>query len=1106
MDVPAARSQANPAASTSLQKRNIRRVVLLTLGGAIVTLMLYLYLLVQTGDRRIYLLIASISFLIVAVVASLILIQRDRIKAGVRLLVGAILVTVGGGSLLIVGMGLGLGLGIIFIMPLMVLQLMLPTKETYTLSIASILTGAAALLLDLYWPLPFNRMTIPHIQIVYFFIIGAGLLTAATMITRQLGNFTLRAKFMMAFMIITLVPLGLQGLVGNLVSRNTLTRNANQALTSAAEQTANSLDTFINNTLNAIRTDSQWSPLVEYLGLPPDQRAGSTAEKQAFDLLSSLIRRDLIYIDSWALLDEQGTNLIDTRLDAVNDDESGYDYFQTPMQTNLSFISPVEFDAGGNAFLYFSNPVRDAAGRASGVLRVRYKAEVLQQLVNQHKGSIGEQSFAILLDENLFYLAHGDDPTLVYKFARSLDPSHISELLAARRLPDAPIEQLVAAQADFERGLENAAQQPYFAAEMHSAANHIEQVAVATLETRPWRVIFAQPQAIFLSPIDMQTRTAFTLALVIAGLVAGGAIAVAHLLTRQIVQLTNVVQQVTQGNLAVRAPVRTRDEIGMLSSSFNIMTKQLEDLVSSLEARVEARTAQLRVGAQVARAASSILNPQELLQQTVDLICDQFGYYYAAVFLVDEKAAPDEPLYARLRAGRGAPGQTMLERGHKFEMGAGMVGWVCANKQARIALDVGQDAVRFANPLLPNTRSEIALPLQLGERILGALDVQSEQAAAFDESDVAVLQGMADQIAVALENAHLFTQTQASLAQNEQLILQIQTSLKETTTLYAAGQAIAAAQDNAAIFQALVENVIGPEADLCLLVLFDPYETDAPQSLEINQIWTRSGAPGLDAGTRFDVPNFPLRHALNARDLTLQHRDEAPPDVATQEMWERFEVKTLAFIPLNIGARWIGSLGIGSCIDHALGPDELRPYQAVATQTATALENRRLLASSEESLGELKALYQTYTREAWSAALQAKADVEYEYRREKQTGPLPAYTGQMLCVPLAVHGQQIGVLELETGSRPWSEQERTLAEAVGTQAALALERARLFDQTQRLAGRERLINEITARIRASTGVSAILQTAARELATAMNVPHAVARIHLGEGDTAGERD
>ena len=172
------------------------------------------------------------------------------------------------------------------------------------------------------------------------------------------------------------------------------------------------------------------------------------------------------------------------------------------------------------------------------------------------------------------------------------------------------------------------------------------------------------------------------------------------------------------------------------------------------------RAEQLATAAEVSRTAISVLNPDELVRQSVELIRDRFahstGAYYAALFLIDEGGR-----WARLRHATGEAGRILLEREHKLEVGgASMVGWATANRRARIALDVGSESVRFANPLLPETRSELALPLVVGETVLGALDVQSTLAGAFTEADVAVLQTMADQIAIAIRNAQLLSATQ----------------------------------------------------------------------------------------------------------------------------------------------------------------------------------------------------------------------------------------------------------------------------------------------------------------------------------------------------------
>jgi len=191
-------------------------------------------------------------------------------------------------------------------------------------------------------------------------------------------------------------------------------------------------------------------------------------------------------------------------------------------------------------------------------------------------------------------------------------------------------------------------------------------------------------------------------------------------------------------------------------TSLQAMADQLAVAIQNAHAHAQAqrRAHLLETAAQVGRNATSILNLDRLLPQTVDLICETYEFYYAAVFLVDETGQ-----WALLRAGHGEAGQIMLERGHKLEVAdTSMIGWCIKHKQARFALDVGQDAVRFDNPLLPQTRSEMALPLVAGEKAIGAVSIQSAQKAAFSQDDITSLQAMADLLAVAIENARLLAE------------------------------------------------------------------------------------------------------------------------------------------------------------------------------------------------------------------------------------------------------------------------------------------------------------------------------------------------------------
>lgn len=189
-----------------------------------------------------------------------------------------------------------------------------------------------------------------------------------------------------------------------------------------------------------------------------------------------------------------------------------------------------------------------------------------------------------------------------------------------------------------------------------------------------------------------------------------------------------------------------------------VIRATLEEQVEQRTRDLEQRTRFLEASSEVSRAASSILDPDQLIRQTAEFIRAQFDLYYVGVFLTDRHGE-----WAELVAGTGAAGQAMLDRGHRIAVGKGMIGWSVANNRPRVSLEAGEDAVRLATPELPDTRSEAAIPLRSRGRILGAVSVQSVQPRAFTETMIAALQLMADQVAASLDNARLLAETQQAL-------------------------------------------------------------------------------------------------------------------------------------------------------------------------------------------------------------------------------------------------------------------------------------------------------------------------------------------------------
>ena len=203
-----------------------------------------------------------------------------------------------------------------------------------------------------------------------------------------------------------------------------------------------------------------------------------------------------------------------------------------------------------------------------------------------------------------------------------------------------------------------------------------------------------------------------------------------------------------------------------LEQKVEIRTEELRQRGLELEIanrQIERRAGQLAALAQVMRTITSVRDLQELLPQIAEVISARFGFYHVGVFLIDEAGE-----YAILSAANSPGGQKMLARKHRLRVGEeGIVGYVTSTGDARVAMDVGKDPVYFNNPDLPGTHSELALPLQIDQRVVGALDVQSQATGAFSNEDVQMLSLLADQVSLAIENARLFDETRTALAEAE---------------------------------------------------------------------------------------------------------------------------------------------------------------------------------------------------------------------------------------------------------------------------------------------------------------------------------------------------
>lgn len=277
---------------------------------------------------------------------------------------------------------------------------------------------------------------------------------------------------------------------------------------------------------------------------------------------------------------------------------------------------------------------------------------------------------------------------------------------------------------------------------------------------------FVETNAILENETRRTIVSAIGVILILLSISALASYGMGNSITAPLDKLTSVAKQMASGNLDAAAEVTTGDEIGILGNTLNNMSTTAKNLIANLEELVfertrviERRVSQIQAAAEVGKAVAAQRDLEELLNLTTQLISSRFGFYHIGIFLLDPRSE-----YAILMAANSSGGKKMLEREHKLRVGAeGIVGTVASTGEARIALDVGKDAVYFDNPDLPQTRSEMALPLIAGGEVQGILDIQSLEPNAFSADDIPTLQILADQLAIALQNARMLRDTQEAL-------------------------------------------------------------------------------------------------------------------------------------------------------------------------------------------------------------------------------------------------------------------------------------------------------------------------------------------------------
>ncbi len=373
------------------------------------------------------------------------------------------------------------------------------------------------------------------------------------------------------------------------------------------------------------------------------------------------------------------------------------------------------------------------------------------------------------------------------------------------------------------------------------------------------------------------------------------------------------------------------------------LAQQLETQQAELEARTVAiqevnyalqrRAMQLEAGAAVGQAIASIFDLQQLLDRTVSLISSGFGFYHTGIFLLDDSGER-----AVLRAASSEGGRVMLARGHYLPRGEGMVGWVLEHRQSRIAFDVGADAIHFANPDLPATRSEMALPIMAGGRLLGVLNVQSTEEAAFDQDDVRSLESLTGQLAVAIENARRVTEEAALL--------------EATSPFYRLSRRFATARSRHEVYTAIVDTVRESQPYRVLLALSTTGE-------RVHLAVELRGSELVFPKARQNFSELSHLPALY-RYLTAQQQPllitnfaelpiEVPPEQSAPlgRFAQALQVRSLAVVPISIAGALPALLLIAFQDQHRFTPAEEQLYRTLSDIAAVALQRLDLLEASQ---------------------------------------------------------------------------------------------------------------------------------------------------------------
>jgi GAF domain-containing protein len=521
------------------------------------------------------------------------------------------------------------------------------------------------------------------------------------------------------------------------------------------------------------------------------------------------------------------------------------------------------------------------------------------------------------------------------------------------------------------------------------------------------------------------------------------------------------------------------------------LNETLEQRVAERSRVAERQALQLQTTAEIARIAVQSSDPTQLMIEAVERIRDRFGFYHGSVFTLDETGS-----WAVLQASTGEAGRRLLSRGHRLAVGsASMVGWVTGNRLPRVSNDVEHDPFHFKNPLLPDTRAELALPMTVGGRLIGVLDVQSTEKDAFAEEDVRALEAIAGELAIAIDNARLVRETADELQRTEGLY---RGRARESWTRFAragvptvlrvgaadgeVGQAGLALSQRALETSVTARSEDGHEVAVPVIVRGEAIATISARRPAEAEPWNRDDIDLIEASAA---------QVGLALESARQYAEEQRR-VAELEVVNRVAQAVSQLLRMDSLFRVVHAQ-VAQVLPHT--DLSIGLYEGATDQVAYPLwsedqevEERGLAPVGNDLAGYVLRTRQPLTLTEDLAGQAAILGIDL-------TDPAPL---SWMGAPLLAGDSLLGIIAVQDRRQEgrFTEDDSALLATIASQVATAIQNNRLLEETQRTARRERLIHEITSKMRRSPDMRSILDTTAREVGRALNASRATVR--LGE--------